>query len=91
MTIAVGGWSRLWSPLAYQADRGLQIESVSATPVMVRFAADPDGYRVCFYSPFKAYEITGPRVSTHARAVDRSRPLLRRHCAHGLGALPPLA
>ncbi len=63
VTIAVGGWSRLWSPLAYQADRGLQIESVSATPVMVRFAADPDGYKI-FYSPFKAYEITGPGVST---------------------------
>jgi hypothetical protein len=63
VTIALGGWNRLWSPLVYQGDRGLQIESVVATPVMARFAADPDGYKI-FYSSFKAYEITGSGVST---------------------------
>jgi len=62
VTVVLGGWNRLWSPLVYQADRGLQIESVSATPVMARFAADPAGYRI-FYSHFKAYEVTGPGVS----------------------------
>lgn len=62
VTVAVGGWGRLVSPLVYQADRGLQIESVAATPVMVRFAVIPASSTIS-YSPFKAYEITGPGVS----------------------------
>ena len=35
LTIAVAGWSRLLSPLTYEAHRGLQIEPVWATPAML--------------------------------------------------------
>ncbi len=60
-TVVAAGWARVWSPLVYQADRGLQIESVAATPAVAVHALDPAAYRV-FYSSFKAYEITGPGV-----------------------------
>jgi hypothetical protein len=60
-TVVAAGWARVWSPLAYQADRGLQIESVAATPAVAVNAFDPAAYRI-FYSSFKAYEITGPGV-----------------------------
>lgn len=60
-TVVTAGWARVWSPLAYQADRGLQIESVAATPAVAVHALDPAAYRV-FYSSYKAYEITGPGV-----------------------------
>jgi hypothetical protein len=60
-TVVAAGWARVWSPLAYQADRGLQIESVAATPAVAVHAFDPAAYRI-FYSSFKAYEITGPGV-----------------------------
>jgi hypothetical protein len=56
---AVGGWDRLVSPLRYQENRGLQIESISATPAMIRWAFSPDHYRV-FYPSSKAWEIQGP-------------------------------
>jgi hypothetical protein len=60
-TVVAAGWARVWSPLVYQADRGLQIESVAATPVMLVHAVDSAAYRI-FYSSYKAYEITGPGV-----------------------------
>ena len=35
VSLLAGGWSRLFSPLTWQSDRGLQIESIWATPLMV--------------------------------------------------------
>ncbi|QWZ06380.1 DUF2029 domain-containing protein [Nocardioides panacis] len=61
VTLVAAGASRVWSPLAYQADRGLQVESVAATPVMLARHLDPASYQVRF-SPSKSYEITGPGV-----------------------------
>jgi len=60
-TVAVAGWARLLSPLTYQAERGLQIESVAATPVMTAWWLVPGRWTV-FYAPSKAFEITGPGV-----------------------------
>ncbi|MCS4489221.1 MULTISPECIES: hypothetical protein [unclassified Corynebacterium] len=66
LTIAVllrsGVW-RLLTPLTYQGERGLQIESVVATPLLFR-AAQPgsDEYEL-FYAASKSFEITGPAVS----------------------------
>jgi hypothetical protein len=60
-SVALGGWARLLSPLTYQADRGLQIESVLATPAMLGWWADPVRWQVA-YAPSKAYEVTGPHV-----------------------------
>lgn len=58
VSVAAAGWGRLWSPLAFQRDRGLQIESVAATgPMLARL--DAPGFEVV-WSSFNAYEITGP-------------------------------
>lgn len=60
-SVVLTGWGRLISPLTWQADRGLQIESVLATPAMVGWALGPGGFAVA-YSDFNAYEVTGPGV-----------------------------
>ncbi len=56
-----GGLGRLFSPLTYQAGRGLQIESVLATPAMLAWWGDPSTWFVG-YAPSKSYEIAGPGV-----------------------------
>jgi len=61
-TAVLAGWARVLSPLRYQADRGLQIESVAASPLMLGRALDLAGYDVSF-SRHMAYEITGPGTS----------------------------
>jgi len=59
VSVAVGGWDRIVSPLSYQADRGLQIESVAATPAMVRWATAPGTERIHFADSL-AWEVDGP-------------------------------
>jgi hypothetical protein len=61
MSLVFGGWSRLISPLTWQSDRGLQIESIWATPLMLARAAKPDRW-VVDLSQYQAYEIFGPGV-----------------------------
>ena len=61
VSLLTGGWARLVSPLTWQSDRGLQIESVWATPVMVARALSPSGYLVDI-SRYQAYEVFGPAV-----------------------------
>ena len=60
-SVTVAGWGRLLSPLTYQAERGLQIESVAATPAMVGWLTVPDRWTVQ-YAASKAFEVTGPGV-----------------------------
>jgi hypothetical protein len=60
-TVLLAGWSRLLSPLTYQTDRGLQIESVAASPAMAAWAWRPGSWTISF-SPFRAYEVNGPGV-----------------------------
>jgi hypothetical protein len=62
LSVTVGGWHRVWTPLSFLRGRGLQIESVAATPAMLGFAVHPDRYRVS-YAGSHAYEVTGPGVS----------------------------
>ncbi|GAA1847953.1 glycosyltransferase 87 family protein [Microlunatus capsulatus] len=62
VSLVAGGWSRLVSPLTWQSDRGLQIESVWATPVMVARALAPGRWLVDI-SKYQAYEIFGPSVA----------------------------
>ena len=62
VSLVAGGWSRLVSPLTWQSDRGLQIESIWATPVMVARAIRPSGWLVDI-SKYQAYEVFGPSVS----------------------------
>ena len=53
------GWDRLVSPLTWQSDRGLQIESVYATPVMIARLFSRETWTV-YVSKYNAYEIAGP-------------------------------
>ena len=62
LSLATGGANRLFSPLTWQSGRGLQIESVWATPLMVARALDPARWTVR-YSTFQAYEVFGPGVA----------------------------
>jgi hypothetical protein len=59
--VVLAGWGRLLSPLTYQSDRGLQIESVLATPAMLGWWRDPTRWSVG-YAPSKSFEVTGPMV-----------------------------
>jgi hypothetical protein len=61
ISLIFGGWSRLVSPLTWQSARGLQIESIWATPLMLARAARPDRWIVDI-SQYQAYEIFGPGV-----------------------------
>lgn len=58
-SVAVGGVDRLVSPLRWQSERGLQIESVPATPLMVAEAFHPYGVWRIYNSRYKAFEIHG--------------------------------
>lgn len=63
-SLAIGGWRRLLSPLSWQSDRGLQVESLAASPLMwLRTAQDGGGWIVGL-SRYNAYEISGPGVQT---------------------------
>ena len=62
VSLLTGGWSRLVSPLTWQSDRGLQIESIWATPVMIARAVSPDSWAVDI-SRYQAYEIFGAGVA----------------------------
>ncbi|RRD07058.1 DUF2029 domain-containing protein [Arachnia propionica] len=69
-SLAFGGWSRSVSPIAWQSDRGLQIESIPATPIHVLRAWTDDTSWSLELSPYNAIELFGPatehllRVST---------------------------
>jgi hypothetical protein len=60
-SLVLAGVGRLLSPLAYQADRGLQIESLFATPVMLGWSAHGATWQVAFAASH-SYEIVGPDV-----------------------------
>lgn len=62
VSLVFGGLARLLSPLTWQSGRGLQIESIWATPLMLARAASPERW-VVRYSRFQAYEIFGAGVS----------------------------
>lgn len=67
--IALSGWSRLLSPLLWQQHRGLQIESVPATPSMLAWSLARHGLAVA-PSRFNALEVSGPGVSTALTVVS---------------------
>jgi hypothetical protein len=69
-TLLLAGWGRLISPLTFQGGRGLQIESVAATPAMLGWAVAPGEYTVS-YASTHAFEVTGPGVPAlvHASTV----------------------
>ncbi|WP_246817077.1 DUF2029 domain-containing protein [Corynebacterium sp. HMSC078H07] len=54
---------RLVSPLSYQEERGLQIESLAATWHVLQAHRHPETWEIG-YAASKSYEITGPGVDT---------------------------
>jgi hypothetical protein len=63
VSLVAGGWDRLVSPLAWQNARGLQIESIWATPLMLLRGFSPSSYTVAL-SRWQAFEITGNGTTT---------------------------
>jgi hypothetical protein len=66
-TVTLAGWPRLLSPMFYQTDRGLQIESVPATPLMLAWAGSQHPWSINFASS-RAFEVSGPGSTTLALA-----------------------
>jgi hypothetical protein len=62
-SLLAGGWERLISPLTWQSDRGLQIESVPATIPMLHYFRNSHGDHTVKMSKYNAYEIFGPSVA----------------------------
>ncbi|CAA9420089.1 MAG: FIG00945196: hypothetical protein [uncultured Propionibacteriaceae bacterium] len=69
VSLLAGGWNRLVSPLTWQSGRGLQIESIWSTPLMVARAVQPQGWIVDM-SRYQAYEVFGPGVSALLTVSD---------------------
>ncbi|MDO5683564.1 MAG: glycosyltransferase 87 family protein, partial [Propionibacteriaceae bacterium] len=68
-SLVTGGWARLFSPLVWQSDRGLQIESVPATVLMGLRAVDPQAWHITV-SRYQAFEIFGPGVDAWLTVSD---------------------
>ncbi len=64
----LGGRDHVWSFLTAQSGRGLQIESVGATPWLVWGLFSDAVQRG--YAPIKAFEVTGPGVGTACQVLD---------------------
>lgn len=62
VSLLVSGWGRLVSPLEWQSHRGLQIESIWASPLMIARALHPGSWQV-HRSRYNAFEIFGAGVS----------------------------
>lgn len=69
ISLIAGGMTRLFSPLTWQSGRGLQIESVWASPLMLLRMVDPRRW-VVQNSRFQAYEIFGPAVGLWQTVSD---------------------
>lgn len=67
VTVATEGVGRLLSPLTYQGERGLQIESIPATPFIYSAFHSPSDWTVD-YAPSKSFEIAGPGVDSMVTA-----------------------
>jgi uncharacterized membrane protein len=61
ISLIAGGPARLFSPLTWQSDRGLQIESIWSTPLMLMRLVEPDTW-VVVLSRYQAFEVFGPGV-----------------------------
>lgn len=69
-SLAVFGLQRSLSPLTWQSDRGLQIESIPATVPMLQHAFGPPGTYRTELSRYNAWEIYGPGVAAWQHLGD---------------------
>ena len=67
-TVAAAGWSRLWTPLVGQAERGLQIESFAALPLLWARYFDSTGAWTVRFADCLCHEIFGPGVASTVQA-----------------------
>jgi hypothetical protein len=70
LAVVLGGVSRTLSPLRWQSARGLQIESIAATPLMLARMVHPVGTWDIHVSQYKAFEIFGPGVHLTSRLTS---------------------
>lgn len=82
VTAGLAGVPRLLTPLAWQGERGLQIESVAATPFMLARLVAPGSHAVAF-TEHNAFEVAGPGVA-EALAVAEVLSLLAAPALLGL-------
>jgi hypothetical protein len=66
VTVAVGGTTRLLSPLTWQGDRGLQLETVWAVPLLFLRCFDSATWSTP-YTQFLAFQVEGPGAGTLLR------------------------
>ncbi len=69
-SLVIGGWQRLLSPLTWQSTRGLQVESLPATPLMWMRSVSPTHEWLVGLSRYNAFEITGPGVPIALQIAD---------------------
>jgi hypothetical protein len=63
VTVAVAGFGRLVSPLTWQSDRGLQLETVWAVPLLFARCVDSARWSTP-YTEFFAFQVEGPGAGT---------------------------
>jgi uncharacterized membrane protein YhaH (DUF805 family) len=63
LVAVIAGPDRLTSPLSYQGDRGLQVESLVASPLVVAASLAPEGTWRIHEAASKSIEIFGPGVA----------------------------
>jgi hypothetical protein len=63
VTVAVGGVARLVSPLTWQSDRGLQLETIWAVPLLYARSFDSSVWSTP-YTKFFAFQVEGPGAGT---------------------------
>jgi hypothetical protein len=64
----VAGVGRLFSPLTWQGERGLQMEAVAATPAVVGHLVSRDRFPIVF-ADHLSYEVRGPGVGASIAAT----------------------
>lgn len=69
VTALGAGPQRLVTPLDYQSDRGLQVESIVATPLVLGAALFPDTWRI-HYASSKSFEILGPGADVGVQVTN---------------------
>lgn len=74
------GFARLVSPLTWQSERGLQIESVWATPLMWDRAFGTNPRTTVQMSPFNAFEVYGPGAEGLQKAASICMALAVLYC-----------
>ncbi len=62
VSVAVAGWGRLFSPLSWQSGRGLQVESVLATWVLVARLVAPSTWKATL-SDANSWDFSGPGIA----------------------------